>query len=211
MVYMEDSDRAAAIARERRMHVGLHLNVTQPFTDDRAPVGVRDRQARLVERFGRTRAWRWLYDPRIQADVERCVCDQLERFESAYGGRPTHVDGHNHAHLSLNVLHVLRPGTKLRAAHSPPLARTSPLDPLRWLRQAALRRRFVCTEYFFALRTIHPRLGGSGLERALSLAREHSVELMVHPARDDEHRLLLSADWAGVLAEQTLSSYAELR
>jgi chitin disaccharide deacetylase len=42
MVFMEDSERAAAIARERGIDVGLHVNLTEPFTAPGTP-------ARLAE------------------------------------------------------------------------------------------------------------------------------------------------------------------
>jgi len=37
MVFMEDSERAASVARERGVDVGLHLNVTTPFSVAAAP------------------------------------------------------------------------------------------------------------------------------------------------------------------------------
>jgi predicted glycoside hydrolase/deacetylase ChbG (UPF0249 family) len=37
MVWMPGSERAARLARERGMPLGLHLNFTLPFRDQRAP------------------------------------------------------------------------------------------------------------------------------------------------------------------------------
>jgi predicted glycoside hydrolase/deacetylase ChbG (UPF0249 family) len=108
MVYMEDSDRASATLRGAGIPVGLHINLSEAFTDAATPPDVRSRQARLLPRCGpdgARRAMRWLYKPRIRADVERCICidEQLQRFRVLYGGPPTHVDGHQHVHLCPNV------------------------------------------------------------------------------------------------------------
>jgi hypothetical protein len=51
MVWMRDSARAAQLARERDMPVGLHLNFTLPFTDTHAAREVRSLQLELTERF----------------------------------------------------------------------------------------------------------------------------------------------------------------
>src|SRR5438093_11937614 len=45
MVFMEDSERAAAIALDRKIEAGLHLNLTTRFSTPRRPV-------RLAERHG---------------------------------------------------------------------------------------------------------------------------------------------------------------
>jgi YdjC-like protein len=49
MVYMEDSDRAARLAVDQRLPVGLHINLTTPFTDRSVPYTVRERQARMID------------------------------------------------------------------------------------------------------------------------------------------------------------------
>jgi chitin disaccharide deacetylase len=47
MVFMEDSERAAAIARERGIDAGLHLNLTAPFTAPAAAANLTGHQERL--------------------------------------------------------------------------------------------------------------------------------------------------------------------
>src|SRR5947209_15703921 len=111
MVYMQDSQRAAAIARERGLPVGLHLNLTFPFDDPHAPADVRRRQARAVRSFRRLRLHNWvvfpkrrLYYPWLRDRVDACVRDQLDAFRALYGREPTHIDGHHHVHLTPTVL-----------------------------------------------------------------------------------------------------------
>lgn len=47
MVFMEDSERAAAMAREREIDCGLHLNFTTPFSAPGTPLSLLKHQHRL--------------------------------------------------------------------------------------------------------------------------------------------------------------------
>ena len=116
MVYMEDSDRAARLAVDQRLPVGLRINLTTPFTDRSVPYAVRERQARMVDVLGRSRAYRWLYDVRLQAEVDRSLRDQLDRFGELYARPPTHFDSHHHVHSCPNVFlsRVLSSGAPIR-------------------------------------------------------------------------------------------------
>ena len=210
MVFMEDSARAAAIGRRENLPLGLHLNLTQPYADGSLPAPVRARQQRLTRHFRHVRVMRWFYDPRIREAVERCIADQLDAFESAYGRAPTHLDGHNHVHLCPNVLlsRSARRVTAVRTAHS--RGARSPASLARALRRRAIRRRFRSTDALFALSAVHPALGGEGLQRTLELTRHASVELMVHPSRAEEYELLLSDAWGRAIAGVPLGSFADL-
>src|SRR4051794_21958641 len=65
MVYMDDSARAADIAGELRIPLGLHLNLTQPFDGPDVPSAARERQQALCGRFwSENRRRRTLLDPR---------------------------------------------------------------------------------------------------------------------------------------------------
>ena len=48
MVFMEDSERAAAIARERKIDAGMHLNFTTPFSGKACPSRLVDRQREVA-------------------------------------------------------------------------------------------------------------------------------------------------------------------
>jgi predicted glycoside hydrolase/deacetylase ChbG (UPF0249 family) len=210
MVYMADSRRAASLARERALPVGLHLNLVEPFDDPSTPARVRDRQRRLVRRLRRRRLRYWIYDPSLRADVEACIADQLDRFRALYAAEPTHVDGHEQAHLLANVLlaRTLPAGTKLRTSARPAGGRAAGMA--RSARGRFIARRFCTPDYFFALRGLEPELGGDGIEPALELAARASVEVMVHPGAQDELRLLRSGRWSQLLARRPLGSFAAL-
>jgi hypothetical protein len=114
MVYMAGSDRAAGLAGEHGVPVGLHINLTEPFSDPATPPEVRARQQRMIERLGKTSGlapelpgtsnlMRWIYDPRLQREVDAAIADQVRRFAEIYATPPTHFDGHTHVDLCPNV------------------------------------------------------------------------------------------------------------
>lgn len=209
MVYMQDSERAAAIARSHTLPVGLHLNLTQRYDDCEVPPTIRSRQARLVEQLVKRRQ-RYLIDPRLYGEVKRCIADQLERFEEQFGSPPTHVDGHNHGHLSPTAALALPRGICMRTAESQ--VRGRGLASLaRWARRRLIAHRQLTTDYFFAIDRIDPvAFEATEDDPMLALARVASVEVMTHPDRDSDFALLNSQAWLSALRRANLGSYREL-
>jgi predicted glycoside hydrolase/deacetylase ChbG (UPF0249 family) len=212
MVYMEDSDRAAALARKRRLPRGLHLNVTQELSDPAAPAAIAQRQALVATRFwGAGRRTRLSFDPRLAPPVKRCVEDQLLRFFELYGHAPDHLDGHNHAHLSPTVLLGVPRTLPVRGAQSPTPGEERTLGALlRAVRRRAIAMRHGTTDFCFDIERLHPALGGSRLDAALALCLKHTVELVVHPDRGAQFELLMSDEWAQLLEGRPLGSWRDL-
>lgn len=211
MVFMEDSERAAALARSHGLPVGLHLNLTMTYTDPRPAALAREHQARLAELFATaSRPHRSLHPSALHL-VRDCVEDQLQEFHRLYGGPPTHIDGHNHAHLSTNVQlsRALPRGIRLRRAQNWPRATTLGGRLGRRVRGATLAA-FRTTRWFTSIRTVHPAFGGHGLHELLELSRGASVEIMVHPGWEDERNALSAPDWEQALRGRPLGSYAQL-
>ena len=218
LVYMADSDRAAGLAREKGLPVGLHLNLTQPFDDEAVPSKVRERQRRVAERFagaGRDRhpgtvTWRrWVYDPTVKAEVDRAIADQLERFEALYGGPPTHFDGHNYVDVCPNVFlsPAIPRGSSMRGSLGAyPLARSA-MGRLRGARQAIRGGRFRCPDHVLHIADL--QLDSQG-EPRLRLARDASVEVISHPDEGGELAALMSSAWKRALGEYRLGSFADL-
>lgn len=216
MVYMEDSGRAAEIAVAAMLPVGLHLNLTQPFTEATAAAPVRERQRRVVAAFhghgpdgqpGTARLRRWLYDPRVAKLVGDTLGDQLERFEALYGGPPTHFDGHNYVDTTPNVFlsRALPRGSKMRNTLD-----RYPLDTgagafAREVRQRLRRSRFRSTRYVLHISELElpddPRL---------ELAVTDSVEVICHPDHGPEMERLMSDEWAACLGRLRTGSFADL-
>jgi len=204
MVRMQDTARAAPLAREHGIPTGLHLNLTLPFNGPAVPAPTRERQRRLTETFGRES---WLGarhekpDAQLLADV---IEDQLECFREAFG-EPTHLDGHHHIHVHPAVLDQLPDELPIR----PILSTPSQADAKPSTRQRDLRRRFGGPELCFAFEHVHPSLGGDGLE-VLDHALARSLEIMVHPQQERERSALCSSQWRAALDALRVGSYADL-
>jgi chitin disaccharide deacetylase len=210
MVHMADSERAALRALELGLPTGLHLNLTQLFDGPAVPPLAREMQARVVAQFGQLRRRDRLLPSLAQwRSVRRCVEDQLECFRRLHGREPTHIDGHNHVHLNPAVLFALPKHLHVRTATHPPTPRT-PIDLARLVRHGGIRARYGSTDLVFDVKAVHPRLGGSGLERCLDLARSRSLELITHPAHHRQAELLRSPEWIAALAELRLGSFEDL-
>lgn len=208
MVYMSDSDRAAAFARSQRLAVGLHLNITQELKDPHTPPAVRKRQAHIVHYFSGRRLRRFTYNPLMSAHVRQCVADQLERFRELYGREPSHIDGHNHAHLSPTVLLALPKGVRTRTGQAGGHNRPGAL--MEGARHALIAHRQATTDYFFAINRLGPSPTERDIEGLLGIADHASVEVMVHPDRDHDFRLLMSDAWLRVLQRRNLGSFEQL-
>ncbi len=209
MVFMADSERAATVARAHGLPAGLHLNFTQLYDGAEVPRAVAERQARVVRYMSGRRRRRLGLAPHLVGTVRAAVQDQIERFRELYGGEPTHLDGHNHVHLNPTILALLPDAYALRPAYDPITARPV-LRTIRRARNRMLKRRHPTVDNFFPLTSIHPELGGRGLEQVLELALERSVEVMVHPAEDRVLAVLRSPQWREELAERRLGTYRDL-
>jgi chitin disaccharide deacetylase len=220
MVYMAGSDRAAGLAAEHGVPVGLHINLTEPFSDPATPPEVRARQQRMVERLGKTSGlapelpgtsnlMRWIYDPRLRRDVDAAIADQARRFAEIYATPPTHFDGHTHVDLCPNVFlsRAIPRGAKVRNTLDRFPVERSAGGVLRDLRQAVRSRRFASTRYL--LHITHLRLDRGDLDPRLDLARQVPVEVMAHPGFAAEREILMSPEWAEATAPLRLGSFAD--
>jgi predicted glycoside hydrolase/deacetylase ChbG (UPF0249 family) len=213
LVWMRDSDRAADLARGEGIPTGLHLNLIEPYTAAEVPDRVAATQRRVLERLSASGIRGQLYHPGWAQDFGRCIGDQLSRFHELYGRPPTHVDGHRHMHLVLNALLSRSLGPVRRCRR--PVTRT-PLESAghKRLARSALgvmvRLRFTTTDACFSVRSLHPALGGSGLDAELARSARGSVELFVHPGYRDELPLLRSVQWRRQLAAHRLGSFEDL-
>lgn len=208
MMFMPDAERAAELAREYGLEVGLHLNLSQTFGDARVPCEVATRQARVCHFINAGRYALLVYNPARRHDFIDTFRAQYDEFLRLYGRPPTHVDGHHHKHLCSNVLldDVIPADHKVRRSLFFWPGEKSVLNrACRGITDRVLARRYRVTDYFFALSQC---LRGDRLGRVLSLAASHSVELMTHPVNDCERAMLLSEDFQQQLAPLQRGSYA---
>ena len=190
MVFMEDSERAAAIALDRKIEAGLHLNLTTRFSTPRCPVRLAERQGQLARYLLRHRLSQAVFHPGLIRSFEYVVAAQRDEFRRLYGTDPDRLDGHHHMHLCANVLlgGLIPPGTLVRRNFS-----FQPGEKSLWNRfyrrtvDRMLARRHRLVDFFFSLEPVE--LPGR-LQRIFSLAREFVVEVEAHPVHQGEHRFL---------------------
>jgi predicted glycoside hydrolase/deacetylase ChbG (UPF0249 family) len=190
MVFMEDSERAAAIAQERGIEAGLHVNFTTPFSARGAPAQLAEHLQRTARHLSRHRLAQIVFHPGLIKSFEYVAAAQLGEFRRLYGAAPEKIDGHHHMHLSANVLmqKLLPPGIVVRRNFSFESGEKSRANQLyRRLVDRSLARRHVLSDYFFALAPLEP---ASRLRRIFALANQFAVEVETHPANPDEHRYL---------------------
>jgi predicted glycoside hydrolase/deacetylase ChbG (UPF0249 family)/glycosyltransferase involved in cell wall biosynthesis len=189
MVFMDDSERAAKLAREHGLDLGLHLNLTDAFTAKDVPARLREEHGKLARYLRKGQRGMLVANPLLSGAFEYVVKAQLEEFERLYGTKPRHIDGHHHAHLAANVRaqKLLPEGTTVRRNFTFAPREKSWLNRrVRAMQDKQLARRHQTTDYFFNLAPID----GARLRQMLELARHANVEIECHPERDAEYEFL---------------------
>lgn len=194
MVFMSDSARAAAIAKERRIDAGLHLNLTTPFSAPECPAQLLECQRELAKHLLRHRLSQVLFYPALTQSFKYVVSAQIDEFRNLYGAPPGRIDGHHHMHLCANVLlgRLLPCGTIVRRNFSfQPGEKSFGNRFYRKVVDRILARRHRLTDFFFALPGPD---GRSHMQRIFSLARERTVEVAAHPIDPQEFRFLAGGE-----------------
>jgi chitin disaccharide deacetylase len=194
MVFMDDSERAATLALERKTDAGLHLNLTTPFTAATVPAQLAARQQDVARFLNRHRLAHAMFHPGLMRSFEYVVSAQLDEFQRLYGRAPDRVDGHHHMHLCANVVlgGLLPAGTLVRRNFS--FASGEKSLPNRLYRRAVdglLARRHRLVDFFFSLVPIEVP---GRLPRIISLASRHAVEVETHPALTNEYQFLTGGE-----------------
>ena len=194
MVFMKDSERAAAIAREQEIDAGLHLNFTTPFSAASSAKRLVEHHQQLSLHLLRHRFARVVFHPGLTRSFEYVVTAQLEEFRRLYGADPERIDGHHHMHLCANVVlgNLLPLGILVRRNFSFQAGEKGLGNRLyRRLVDRMLRRRNNLMDFLFALLPLEPP---DRLQRIFSLARQFSVEVETHPVNPEEYRFLMGGE-----------------
>jgi chitin disaccharide deacetylase len=195
MVFMEDSAKAADVAKEQGIDAGLHLNLTAPFTSPACPADLKARHQKVINYLKANRLARIVFNPLLQGHFEHVVAAQIDEYRRLYGVDPVRIDGHHHMHLCANVLFakLLPSGAAVRRNFS--LASGEKSFANRAYRRFVdnrLARRHSSTDYFFSL---PPLLPASRLQGIFSLAQQSSVEVETHPINPAEYAFLMGEDF----------------
>lgn len=211
MVFMEDSERAAELARQHGVDTGLHLNLTTSFSATQCPSQLANHQQKLASVLRKNRLAPVFYHPGLAASFEYVVAAQIEEFERLYGAPAKRVDGHHHMHLCANVFFqkLLPAGTIVRRNFYFGPGERGYLNRLyrRW-QDRGLARRHRMTDFFFSLFPLAPL---SRLEKIFDLARRFNVEVESHPVNLEEYKFLMDGGLSGVAGKATVASGYVLR
>ena len=207
MVFMEDSERAAGLARENRVDVGLHLNFSQQFTGNTVSPALRNHHHSIVAFLTTNKYAQLFYNPFLRTQFAYSCQSQLEEFTRLFGRAPTHINGHHHMHLCANVLFgkLIPAGILIRRNFSFWPGEKSLFNRAyrrgvdRWL-----ARRYRLTGYFFDLTQC---MKENKWRRVATLARSADVELMTHPVNQEEQAYLMSGDFYEFLQQVQLGNY----
>ena len=208
MVFMEDSERAAELAKGAGLDVGLHLNLSQRYNGHPRLAQNIDSQDRIVRFMTRSKYSILLYDPFVRNQIRNVYQAQMNEFLRLYGKPPSHVDGHQHRHLCANLLidEVIPRGQRVRRNFSfAPGEKGLVNRSYRRLVDYWLKRRYRLTDYFFALSQCFDE---ARLRRVIELAKVATVELMTHPAKKDEYVRLMSDDFLVSIRSLQLGTYS---
>jgi predicted glycoside hydrolase/deacetylase ChbG (UPF0249 family) len=194
MVYMDDSLRAAELAREQGVDAGLHLNFTSAFDGNGCPSRLLEHQGRVSRYLLRHRLAQVMFHPCLRNSFAYVVQHQIDEYHRRYGVPPERLDGHHHMHLCANVVfdHLLPAGVIVRRNFSFQPGEKSAANRRyrRWL-DGRLARRFLLTDYLFNLQ---PMEDATRLDRIFSLARGSVVELETHPTIPAEYSFLTNGE-----------------
>jgi chitin disaccharide deacetylase len=194
MVFMEDSERAAALARDWGVDVGLHLNLTTPLSSPVASARLIEHQERVAHYLLWNRLSQVVYHPGLVNSFEYVVAAQREEFRRIYSTELRRVDGHHHMHLSANVLFagLLPAGTIVRRSFSFQSGEKSRVNRLyRGTIDRILAKRHSLADFFFSLPPLEP---AERLNRIFSLAAQYVVEVESHPVNPGEYKFLAGGE-----------------
>lgn len=194
MVFMEDSARAADLARQHSVDTGLHLNFTSPFDSSNCSPRLRECQQRVTGYLRHHRLAQVMFHPGLRSSFAYLVHQQIDEYQKLYGAEPFRIDGHHHMHLCANVVfdNLLPSGAVVRRNFSfGPEEKGAVNRRYRSWLDGKLAKRFRLTDFLFNLQ---PLEDAKRLDRIFSLARTSVVELETHPAIPAEYSFLTKGE-----------------
>ena len=193
MMFMTDSERSAELALENGLDIGLHLNFSLRFNGNIKLKKLNEYQQDIATFLLKNKYFVLLYNPLLRRNFDYVFKAQYEEYFHLYKNVPTHIDGHRHLHLCMNVLvdKIIPVGSKVRRNFTFGPKEKDPFNRFyRSLVDKWLKRKYKITDYFLDIVPInHQRL-----QEIIDFARSSNVELMVHPEREDEYKYITMSD-----------------
>lgn len=211
MVFMEDSKRAALLAGNTNLEVGLHLNFTLPYNGPKVTSRLREHQSKIVHYLTKRDVSHLVYNPFLSDSFRFVLSAQQEEFFQIYGHPPIFYNGHHHMHLCANVLlgKMIPRGARVRKTFTFYPGEKSLLNRLyRYWLNTIISKRFISTDRFFS---ISPYLNTEFLKNILDRSACEVVEIEVHPENPEEEAFLLSEEYGLLLNSMSTGSFRQLR
>ena len=208
MTFMSASERAADLACETQIPVGLHLNLDEKFTGPAVPLTLKENHQKIAAFLNASKWNQILYNPLLRNAIDYVFQAQWDEFIRLYHKKPQRLDGHRHRHLCMNVLlsGMVPRGIRVRRNFTFYGGEKNQVNRLyRKLVDQWLQSRFVCTDYFFGITPIDkgkPPL--EKLQRPLLLAKSSDVEIMFHPGIENEYSFLMSDEWGCIISNANM-------
>lgn len=211
MVFMEDSIRAAEIAKENEIDVGLHLNLDVPFTGEKIDSRLLSSHKSLARFLSYNKYALLVYNPFLIRQFRFVFNAQYQEFKRLYGKEPTHIDGHHHLHLCTNMIvgKVFPRRCKIRRNFTfiVPKERTFFNLFYRQILDLFLCRGHITTDYLFGLPyIIKPNM----LERIAEISKTKTIEIMTHPIYEEDFSFLMSNRFSETLGKLRIGTYVDL-
>lgn len=190
MVFMEDSYRAADLAKENNIDVGLHLNYTEKFSSQINNHLLSEYHNKIIRFLNQNKYNFIIYNPTLRNAFEYVYHMQVEEFERIYGNSASHINGHHHMHLCTNMLieKIIPKGQKVRRNFTYARGEKNLLNRLyRRFIDNFLVKMYFTTDYLFSL---SETLNFGRLEQVIELAKTSVVELETHPGEEADFKWL---------------------
>jgi len=210
MVFMEDSERAASLASQTSLEVGLHINFTMPFSAERVSPEILKHHKRVVSYLTKNKLAQVIYNPLLADSFHHLFSSQQKEFIRLYGRLPDFYNGHHHMHLCANMLlgRVLPEGGRIRRTFTFDAGEKDFFNRLyRYALDALVDGKFLSTDSFFSILPIedHKRL-----QNILNRSARSNVEIEVHPENADEVEFLFSDRFRQLIASVHMGTFQDL-
>jgi chitin disaccharide deacetylase len=210
MVFMEDSERAAALALQTSLEVGLHLNFTMPFSTSKIPLNLREQHNKVVPYLTKHKLAQVIYNPLLSNSFNFLFLSQQEEFMRLYGRKPDFYNGHHHMHLCANVLlgKILPKHARVRRTFTFDQGEKKLFNLFyRQLLDGIVSRRFISTDSFFS---ILPLQNYERLRNIFHRAASSNVEIEVHPENANEIDFLLSDQFLSLMESTCAGNFQQV-
>lgn len=211
MVFMEDSERAAELALQTNLEVGLHMNFTIPFSAGKISSKLCEHHLKVLSYLTTSKLTQIIYNPFLANSFNYLFLSQQAEFLRLYRRHPVFYNGHHHMHLCANMLmsSMIPKGSRVRRTFTFDQGEKSPFNLLyRHILDILVSRNFISTDSFYSILPIH---NYERIQDIFQRAVRDKVEIEVHPENNDEIEFLLSVQYQRLMASVHVGNFLQMK